>query len=172
MMAGVGTGTGGLPTPTLSGDDLVGTWHIVRTTFPMWTGGRNLAPTLHYARLPGVDSHRLDDRVTYRRGAKTKQISGVDEQDPAQPNHFRWRGRGLLALLRSDWYVVDLDREAGVLAIYFSKTLVTPEGLDLATRAAEPEPAPLAACVARLRAWPALHPQLDGLVEIHHRLSR
>lgn len=152
-----------LELPNLRGDDLVGTWHVVQTTFPMWRSGKNTHPTLNYRRI--TDS-QLEDLVIYRKHGKPKQIRGVDRQDSKLPCHFTWRGRGLLALLKSEWYVVDFDRE--LIAIYFSKTLFTPAGLDIASRSASPDPAGVAACLARVRASAFLRPHADALVEIHH----
>lgn len=156
-----------LDLPRLTGEDLLGTWYIVRTTFPMWRNGKNSHPSLNYGRIDG-DPARIEDLVVYRRGGKTKQIRGIDRQDPQLSCHFTWRGRGLLALLTSEWYVVDLDRDAGVMAIYFSKTLFTPEGMDVAASSPTPDPAAVAACVARVRASASLRPYADALVEINH----
>jgi len=160
-----------LDLPRVSGEELLGTWYIVRTTFPMWRDGKNSHPSLNYGRIEG-DGSRLTDRVVYRRNGKTRQIRGIDRQDPKLSCHFTWRGRGLLALLTSDWYVVDLDQGAGVMAIYFSKTLFTPAGMDIAASSPTPDPAAIEACVGRLRASASLRPHLDALVEIDHRLSR
>lgn len=157
-----------LALPEVSCDDLVGTWYIVRTNFPMWLGGANSHPTLNYARIEGAGDDVLSDLVRYRRKGADKQIAGVDRQDPARSCHFTWRGNGLLRLLRSDWYVVDLDREAQVAAIFFTKTLFTPAGLDVASTRAQPDAAAVAACLARLQAAPSLRPHLDALVELQH----
>lgn len=155
----------GIELPNPSDADLVGAWHIVQTTFPMWRNGKNTHPTLNYQRRP--DS-RLDDIVIYRRDNVSKQIRGIDTRDPALPCHFTWRGRGLLRLLSSDWYIVDLDREAGVMAIFFTKTLFTPAGLDIAARSPTPEPAAITACKARIEASAMLRPHLAALVELRH----
>jgi hypothetical protein len=156
-----------LDLPQVRSEDLLGSWHIVRTTFPMWRTPKHSHPTLNYARVEG-DPSRLEDRVIYRRHGKTRQILGVDRQDPELSCHFTWRGRGLLALLRSDWYVIDLERERGLMAIYFSKTWFTPEGIDIAASSPSPDPEAVAACIERVRASPSLQTLVDALVPIHH----
>lgn len=155
-----------LELPHLRSEDLLGTWHIVRTTFPMWLGGKNASPTLNYARIEG-DPSRIEDVVIYRRHGKTRRIRGIDRQDPECSYHFTWRGRGLLGLLTSEWYVIDLDRDAGLMAIYFSKTWFTPEGMDIATRSAAPDPATIDACMARVRVSASLSRHVDALVEVN-----
>jgi hypothetical protein len=148
------------PTPALdslapvSVADLVGTWHIVQTNFPMWRTGKRTGPTLNYGASHGGSS--FEDVVRYVAGGKQKEIRGVDTVDPANPAHFRWRGRGPLALLTSDWYVVHRDLDAGVIAIYFEPTLFTPAGVDIAARSRQPDDAAVAAARASLATVPGL----------------
>ncbi len=132
--------------------ELAGRWYIQITNFPMWLTGTKRRPSLEYGLLDG--DPRLSDTVTYvtARGAR-KQIAGYDAQDPGHGAHFTWRGKGLLALLSSDWYVVHLDAAAGVAAIYFTRTLFTPAGVDVIARAEEAPP-PL----SRRRSRAAPHP--------------
>ena len=47
---------------------------------------------------------------------------------------FAWRGKGLLALFKSNWKIVANDKEGRWIAIYSSRTLVSPEGLDIVTK--------------------------------------
>ena len=123
--------------PQISRTSLMGTWHIQLTTFPMWLTGTKLRPSLNYGAIP--DDERISDTVTYvTRAGKQKQIQGYDTQNPERSAHFTWRGKGLLALIRSDWIVYHLDSQAGVAGIYFTRTPFTPEGVDIVTRDAEP----------------------------------
>jgi hypothetical protein len=139
--------------PPVDVADLLGTWHIQLTNFPMWLAGDKLRPTLAYRRIG--DDRRIGDLVSYTTRAGTqKQIAGYDTQDASNTAHFTWRGRGLLMLLSSDWYVVHLDASFG--AIYFEKTLFTPAGMDVISRAETPSPAALEPAIATTRAVLAL----------------
>lgn len=151
--------------PPVAVADLVGTWHIVETNFPMWLSGKKTGPTLNYtpAHAPSGRPSRLEDVVRYTAGGRQKEIEGVDTQDPAHPAHFTWRGRGLLALLTSDWYVVRLDRGVGAMAIYFTATLFTPRGMDIACRSSQPEPGVVEALRAAASAIPGLDEQVATL---------
>lgn len=144
--------------------DLVGTWHIVQTNFPMWLTGRRTGPTLNYG-APHGGSH-FEDVVRYVANGKQKEIRGVDTVDPANPAHFRWRGRGLLAPLSSDWYVVHRDVDAGVIAIYFEPTLFTPAGVDIAARSRQPDVAAVAAARASLATVPGLSRHVAELARL------
>lgn len=153
--------------PEIETGDLVGTWHIVRTNFPMWLKGDKRRPRLTYGALDGTAA-ALSDLVTFEVSGREKTIAGVDTQDPEQSCHFTWRGRGLLRLLRSDWYVVDIDRPGGIAAIYFTKTLFTPAGLDIVTRSARPHPDDVSACIARVDDDPVVATHVHALEEIVH----
>lgn len=145
---------------------LAGRWYIQVTNFPMWLTGTKLRPSLEYGLLEG--DPRLSDTVSYvtARGAQ-KQIAGYDTQDPAHGAHFTWRGKGLLALLSSDWYVVHLDASAGVAAVYFTRTLFTPAGVDVIARAEEASTAALEPALAALRRTPECAAMVDTLRPIH-----
>lgn len=156
-----------LSPPDVRVEDLAGTWHIVRTNFPMWLRGDKRRPCLEYGILDR-DRGTLSDLVTFEKGGRAKSIRGVDRQDPARSCHFTWRGRGLLKLLRSDWYVIDLDRKRGLAAIYFTKTLFTPEGLDVVSRAAIPDDGAVRACLERVEVDPVIAPHVRDLETIDH----
>lgn len=151
----------GRPVPPLSA--LVGTWHILQTNFPMWLKGDKRSPQLHYSAMDRAD--QLGDRVTYRdRSGAEKQILGVDTQDPTLPAHFTWRGRGLLSLLRSEWYVVHASAE--VMAVYFTPTLFTPAGIDIVARAPSPSPDAIDAARSGALALPGLEEHVAALVTL------
>lgn len=110
---------------------LPGAWRITATNFPLWLGGQRVKPVLTYELLSS-DPLALTDVVHYETAEGTaKTIAGVDREHGGE---FRWRGRGLLRLVASRWRVVGVDEESGVLAIRYSKTLVTPAGIDVAVR--------------------------------------
>ncbi len=147
------------PTPPA---DLLGTWNILLSNFPMWLSGKKRAPTITYTALERPD--QLGDQVRYQtRGGKVRQIRGVDTQDPLNPGHFTWRGSGLLSLLTSEWYVVYKDLDAGLLGIYFTATLFTPEGLDLLGRQSDPSKEAVAAALLALSELPGLETQTATL---------
>lgn len=116
-------------------DRLLGRWHIVATTLAFWRGKRD--PVVEYAALEGG---RWSDTLSWTdaRG-RAKTLGGIDRLDPAQPGRFRWRGRGVLAVLSSDWAFVDVADDARWAVTWFSRATLglTPEGMDVYARAAE-----------------------------------
>jgi hypothetical protein len=141
--------------PKVDRTDLLGSWHIQRTTFPMWLTGRKLRPSLQYGALNG--DTRLTDLVTYAtKSGQLKQIHGYDSQNAEESAHFTWRGKGLLAPLRSDWLIYYLNAPAGIAAIYFTKTLFTPEGLDILSREERPPDEALQLALTATGAIPGL----------------
>lgn len=125
--------------------ELEGTWHIVATTFPMWLSGKRTSPTFTYTRRGDV----LEDDVAFRTGSGgTKHIRGIDT--PTGPTAFEWRGNGLMRLLSSRWQVTHLAEDRTWAVITFDKTLFTPAGVDVITRAAAPDDALWSAIEAEL----------------------
>ncbi|GAB3918211.1 hypothetical protein [Larkinella terrae] len=113
---------------------LVGTWFICSTNFPMWLKGDKTNPTFTYTLLDKKGKTVLLDEVKYLKNNKIKTLTGFDYPDPADERAFVWRGQGLLSLVRSHWKVALLDSSGQWAVIWFSKTLFTPEGVDIISR--------------------------------------
>ncbi|MHC5227745.1 hypothetical protein ACYSNW_05630 [Enterococcus sp. LJL99] len=104
---------------------LEGTWHIIATTFPMWTSGNRIHPQITYEKMKSSPL-TFKDTVCYKQKNRLKTIIGIDT---LEENEFIWRGAGLLKLLKSKWTVIYIDEQ--VLIIKFAKSLVTPAGVDI-----------------------------------------
>lgn len=114
---------------------LVGTWFICSTNFPMWLKGDKTSPTFTYSITDKKDGiNVLLDEVKYQKKGKTKTLTGFDYQDRTDSSAFVWRGKGLLSLVRSQWKVVLQEPGGQWAVIWFSKTLFTPEGVDIISR--------------------------------------
>lgn len=115
---------------------LTGTWFICFTNFPMWTKGDKTNPTFNYEIIQNKqDKKMLSDEVRYFKKGKEKSIKGIDTPNESDASSFVWRGKGLLKVVSSNWKVALRDEEDGQWAvIYFSKTLFTPEGVDIISR--------------------------------------
>lgn len=107
---------------------LPGKWHIIASTFKMWTSGKKTNPSITYSI---IQSHplRILDKVTYQTRNKSKSIVGYDTLDNDQ---FNWRGKGILKPFSSKWKIIYIDKD--VLIIKFSSTLVTQPGMDILLR--------------------------------------
>ncbi|MFF1922346.1 hypothetical protein ACFVW8_17465 [Streptomyces sp. NPDC058221] len=117
---------------------LAGTWHIVCSSFPMWRSGRRTGATFTYTPLPGRSSRapRMRDEVAYRVRGRTRGISGTDTRLTSRPGTvYRWRGKGLLAALTSVWEVTETGEDDAWAVIVFTRSLLTPAGVDVVVRA-------------------------------------
>ena len=114
---------------------LIGTWFVCSTNFPMWLKGDKTNPTFTYS-ITGekADTTVLLDEVNYLKRGKSKTLTGFDYQDKTDSATFVWRGKGLLSLVRSTWHVALIDPAGQWAVIWFSKTLFTPEGVDIISR--------------------------------------
>lgn len=107
-----------------------GTWHVVGTTLGMWKTRMN--PTITYGMLP--DGTVLDT-VQFGPAGRGTLILGIDQPDPQVPGGFIWRGlSNITRLTSSRWRFVALCAEEGWAVTHFSRTLFTPEGLDVYSR--------------------------------------
>lgn len=121
---------------------LVGTWFICGTNFPMWLKGDKTEPTFTYSLIEKPDGTAiLLDEVRYVKQGRSRTITGYDYPDPRDSTAFIWRGKGLLSLLRSHWRVALQDPKGQWAVIWFSKTLFTPEGIDIISRQPQLSPA-------------------------------
>lgn len=118
---------------------LAGTWHIVCSSFPMWQGDRRTEATFSYSPLPYGRSgkQRMSDVVGYRtRRGRQRRIRGIDTRLMRRPGAvYRWRGRGVLAALSSEWEVREIGPNDAWAVILFSRSLLTPAGADIVVRA-------------------------------------
>jgi hypothetical protein len=113
---------------------LIGTWFIISTNFPMWTKGDKLSPSFTYTLTERKGEQVLFDEVKYLKDGRTKMIFGYDRPVKDKPNAFQWRGKGLLFIAKSNWEVRLMDEKEGWAVIWFSKTLFTAEGADIISR--------------------------------------
>jgi hypothetical protein len=168
-------GCGGLPPEVPRGAPfdarrLEGGWHVVATNFPMWLGGGKTDPNFIYRVRPGGGGAvELDDTVAYTESGRRETIEGTDTQDPAASAHFTWRGDGLLAAFASDWVVVAGGPEDRWLVLYFTKTLATPEGVDVISKAPSLSPEDRAAVARQLAGDPFLKVKSRGIVWLDRR---
>ena len=111
---------------------LVGTWHIQFTNFPMWLTGKKRHPAFTYAAASSEDM--LVDTVTYLCRGGVRRIRGKDRYLGGR--RFRWRGSGLLCLLTSEWEVAHISSETDWAIVRFEKSLFSPAGHDIVARRA------------------------------------
>lgn len=144
---------------------LSGGWHVLATNFPMWLAGDKTDPVFLYrlTSAPG-ETARLDDTVAYNESGRRETIEGTDTQDPNMPSHFTWRGNGLLAAFASDWVVVAAAPDDRWMILYFTKTIATPEGVDVIGRTPDISEEDRAAVERMLSKDPFLLEKSRGLV--------
>lgn len=114
---------------------LEGKWYVVATNFPMWLDTKNRNPNFNYTSFREKNGKLVfDDCVMYSNNKSPRQIKGKDKQKKADELKFIWRGKGLLTLFKSNWKVIANDKEGRWIVIYSTKTLVSPEGIDIIAR--------------------------------------
>ena len=145
---------------------LAGQWFIVGTNFPMWLSGERTGPSFHYTVSECDGEPVLLDEVSYLQKDQKRTISGVDFPDPKAPGRFTWRGKGWLFFLKSRWEVRLMDEYNQWAVIHFSKTLFTPEGVDIIFRECDPEESLLEEIKGKMAQDELLKPHLETMKRI------
>ncbi len=113
---------------------LIGTWFILSSDAPIWLNGDKLLPTLNYTFVQKKDTYKLLDETRYTKNGKKKVIAGYDRLAKNDPSAFVWKGRGILFFVTSKWKVSLQDKDGAWAVIHYSKTLFTPDGVDIISR--------------------------------------
>jgi hypothetical protein len=100
------------------------------------------------------------------RNNNRRTVAGYDYPILENDSAFTWRGKGLLFFARSNWEVVLKDPGGEWAVIHFSKTLFTPEGVDILFRTGTPDSVTLASVKQRMEQVPALKSQIPLLKDI------
>ena len=100
----------------------------------MWKSNRNVVITYTPLDSPAGS---IDDLVAYNpiESQNLKTVQGVDTPDPDTPAAYKWRGRGWLKIVSSQWEILGYGEEdGGWVVTFFQKTLFTPAGIDIYAR--------------------------------------
>tara|TARA_R110002124_G_scaffold75917_2_gene203514 strand:+ start:196 stop:717 length:522 start_codon:yes stop_codon:yes gene_type:complete len=117
---------------------LPGAWTLRATNFPMWVDGTRHNPEFSYESVEG-DELTLTDTVSYT--TRTGEVKTIIGTDRLRGDEFVWRGQGWLKVLTSHWQVVGADDNFDTMVLRFSKSRLTPAGIDVLTRVDSDVPA-------------------------------
>ena len=110
---------------------LPGTWAVAASNFPMWLDGSRRDPTFNYE-VVNTDPLIFADTVEYTTtDGEPKNVVGVDT---LHNESFVWRGRGWFRFFSSRWTVSGASDDGTIMVVRFSKSHVTPAGLDIVVR--------------------------------------
>ena len=148
-----------------------GTWFIINTNFPMWLKPKMHNPTFTYTLIEKKGKRVLLDEVKYQKNEKAKKITGYDYPDKDNKNAFIWRGKGLLLIAKSKWEVRLIDEHNKWAVIYFSKTLFTPEGVDIISRSATLEKSTLEEIKIKMAADSVLKKHISTMFPANQKID-
>lgn len=135
---------------------LPGEWVVAASNFPMWLGGERANPRFRYE-VMSLNPLVLSDEVSWVdvETGKEKSLLGADT---LKGNEFVWRGKGVLRLVSSHWSVAGASDDGTVAALRFSKSRVSPAGVDIVVRSGTEHPE-LRALIARATELFGLSPE-------------
>ncbi len=145
---------------------LSGTWFIISTNFPMWLDGTKTNPTFNYTITKKNGKTFLIDEVKYIKNKKTKTINGFDYLNPNNDKAFTWQGKGFLAIAKSHWEIKLIDEKNEWAVIWFSKTLFTPEGVDIISKNSKLDKSIIEEIKTKMLADSVLKKHVNSLIEL------
>ncbi|GAX81764.1 hypothetical protein CEUSTIGMA_g9192.t1 [Chlamydomonas eustigma] len=155
-----------------SKEKFMGTWHVAHSTLAMWRKDK-FRPRIVYGALP---DGRWTDEVLYEvasgKGVTEKNITGIDSS-LEKATRFRWRGNGLLWLVKCDCEVLAWDPEWQWCVVEFGKTPFTDSGIDVYSRIEGPLPQEkLDAILAVVLKEPRIADMVKAVGGVHTTLRR
>lgn len=146
-------------------DVLQGTWHLIYSNFSMWKDDSISDVTFNYTPEEKDGKAVMLDEVKYLKDGKEKTVTGYDY--PEDDSKFTWRGKGLLAMLSSNWQVEWFNHDQSCVIISFEKTLVTPAGIDILTRGKQPADEIIKQAQQIIKMNDRLHKAAEGLFKVN-----
>ncbi|CAG8970820.1 hypothetical protein HYALB_00001608 [Hymenoscyphus albidus] len=122
-------------------DEIVGTWHIIRTSVPFWKDKRNPTVTFQKHSDSTSTTSYLENSTNYQPSTSTKikTVNGTDSPVTEQQGTYEWRGAGWLKVASSSWEILGYEK-SGVnawLFVYTPGSIFTTGGLILYSNSKE-----------------------------------
>lgn len=110
---------------------IAGSWTMRATSLPMWLSGLTQAP--HYTfSLDGDRPDSIAETLTYL--AHNGQAVIIETSHALDGERFVSRGTGLARFSRTKWSVSGVSADAAVIALRFTRTRLSPEGVSILVR--------------------------------------
>ena len=132
----------------------------------MWLDGTKTNPTFNYTITKKNGKTFLIDEVKYIKNKKTKTINGFDYLNPNNDKAFTWQGKGFLAIAKSHWEIKLIDEKNEWAVIWFSKTLFTPEGVDIISKNSKLDKSIIEEIKTKMLADSVLKKHVNSLIEL------
>ncbi len=115
-----------------------GKWYVVATNYNFWNNENRTHPVINLDLMNNNSGRTFLSRVEYNWKGFARTIAGYETPDKENPGRFVWQGKGLLSIVKNEWYLIAVADDYSWAFTYFPKSNVgTPEGVDVLSRSAE-----------------------------------
>ena len=118
---------------------LQGQWYLIYTNFSMWKNPKVRNVTFNYTATKKDGIACLLDEVKYVKAGKADSIVGYDYIDDTDAHKLIWQGKGWMFWIKCPWKIEWVNKTRTCIVLSFEKTLLTGGGVDIVTRAKEPD---------------------------------
>lgn len=120
---------------TADNQKFAGKWYVVATNYSFWKNKSRTNPVINLDLLNDGSGRTFLSRVTYKWRGFARTIAGFETQDKTTAGRYVWQGKGLLSVIKNEWYLIAVANDYSWAFTYFPKSNVgTPEGIDILSR--------------------------------------
>jgi lipocalin len=116
-------------------EKFAGKWYVVATNYAFWKNESRTNPIINLDLLNDGSGRTFLSRVTYNWKGFGRTITGYETQDKSTAGRYVWQGKGLLSVIKNEWYLIAVADDYSWAFTFFPKSNVgTPEGIDILSR--------------------------------------
>ncbi|MCG3166458.1 MAG: hypothetical protein POELPBGB_02237 [Bacteroidia bacterium] len=145
-------------------EKFAGKWYVVATNYNFWKNESRTHPVINLDLLNDGSGRTFLSRVTYKWRGFARTIAGYETQDTTTAGRYVWQGKGLLSVIKNEWYLIAVATDYSWAFTYFPKSNVgTPEGIDILSRTPEMSEELMQKIIAQVRENEFMKEKTEGI---------
>ncbi len=147
-----------------SPEKFAGKWYVVATNYNFWKSKSRTHPVINLDLLNEGSGRTFLSCVTYKWRGFARTIAGYEKQDKSVAGRFVWQGKGLLSIIKNEWFLITVADDYSWAFTYFPKSNIgTPEGVDVLSRSPEMSEDLLQKIIAQVREDDFMKAKTEGI---------
>jgi hypothetical protein len=145
-------------------EKFAGKWYVVATNYNFWKNESRTNPVINLELLNIPHGRTFVSRVTYKWRGFNRTITGYESKDNSNPGRYVWQGKGLLSVIKNEWYLIAVADDYSWAFTFFPKSNVgTPEGIDILSRTPDMSDELMQKIIAQVREDEFMKEKTEGI---------
>jgi hypothetical protein len=145
-------------------EKFAGKWYVVVTNYNFWKNESRTNPVINLELLNIPHGRTFVSRVTYKWRGFSRTITGYESKDNSNPGRYVWQGKGLLSIIKNEWYLIAVADDYSWAFTFFPKSNVgTPEGIDILSRTPDMSEELMQKIIAQVREDEFMKEKTEGI---------